>query len=352
MRNDQQPQRTGESVIDGPSAPPVGTVTVVNPLGGALRHYTDALSEAVAASGATVLRHDAVEPSVSGNSRARWLWRYVALLRRARSDGSALTIVTWPALGYLDLVLIRAVLGRTGVTALVVHDPDPLVPSVGLGLVGRAIARHLPSSTRFITHGEEALSALRRHGLADRASLVPHPVRRRTTPPGPQRTSPRPVVRVLGSWKPDRDVEVLGALGTLLADCADLEIHGRGWPSVEGWTVSDRFVSEHEFDELVRTASVILVPYRRVFQSGIAVRALELGTPFVGPRVSAHRTLYPTLPELLVDQDLDPSSRTSAWLTAVKTAISLPDSLLQEAAETAADAAAEGWTTLVAGARG
>lgn len=320
---------------------------VVNPLGGALRHYTDALVEVVTAAGASVVRYEITEPSSSGSSRYRWLRQYIGMLRRARTERSVLTIVTWPVLGYFDLVLLRLFRSRAGDTVLVVHDPEPLVPSIGHGAVGRVVARRVGPEPRLLVHGDEALSALDRHGLADRASVLPHPVRRREHTDDARPTHTRPIVRVLGSWKEDRDMEVLQALGALMSERLDLEIHGRGWPSIPGWTVADRFLAEQEFDELVRTASVVLVPYRRVFQSGIAVRALELGTPFIGPRVSAHEDLYPDLPDLLVDVDLDTTARVSAWVTAIRSAVALPDDVLRSTAAAAVDAAAAGWTALV-----
>lgn len=324
---------------------------VVNPLGGALRHYTDALVEVVTAAGARVVRYEITEPSSSGSSRYRWLREYIRVLGRARTEHSVLTIVTWPVLGYFDLALLRLFRNRAGDTVLVIHDPEPLVPSIGHGAVGRVVARRVGPKPRLLVHGHEALSALNRHGLADRASMLLHPVQRRGHTDDARPAPARPIVRVLGTWKEDRDMEVLRALGVLMSERLDLEVHGRGWPSIPGWTVADRFLSEQEFDELVATASVVLVPYRRVFQSGIAVRALELGTPFIGPRVSAHEALYTDLPDLLIDVDLDTTARVSAWVTAIESAVELPDDVLRAAAAAAVDAAAAGWTALIEGSR-
>jgi hypothetical protein len=59
-------------------------------------------------------------------------------------------------------------------------------------------------------------------------------------------------------------------------------IVGRGWPAVAGWDVDARFVSEEELDYELAAAEVVLLPYQLVYQSGIAIRAAELGTATVG----------------------------------------------------------------------
>lgn len=323
------------------------TVSIVNPLGSALRHYSDALVEMLGDSELSVERYDVPEPAVSRRSRTAWLREYVAALVAARRDRSSLIVVTWPALGYLDLVLFRLLGLPRDRTCLVVHDPDPLVRSVGTGPVSRRIARLLGAGPRLLTHGEEARAAVASHGFEQYAVRVPHPVQRRSQARPSGEPEDRPVVRVLGCWKRDRDTDVLRRLRAALPSSIDLEIRGHGWPDVPGWRVVDAFVSELEFDELVRTSAVVLVPYRRVFQSGVAVRALELGTPFVGPRVSAHQALYPDLPELLVDTEGDVETRTLAWTTAIRAAISAPRAEITAARELAAGLARAGWAELV-----
>ena len=57
-----------------------------------------------------------------------------------------------------------------------------------------------------------------------------------------------------------------------------------GWPQIAGWEVDDRFLSESELDQRIGGSAAVLIPYSRFYQSGIAVRALELGVPVVGPR--------------------------------------------------------------------
>ncbi|MGN6406792.1 MAG: hypothetical protein ACTHMH_00485, partial [Curtobacterium sp.] len=94
-------------------------------------------------------------------------------------------------------------------------------------------------------------------------------------------------------YKPDRDVALLEAIGDRLGATHDLQVIGRRWPEIPGWQVTDEFVPEDRLDALMSSADVVLVPYRRFYQSAIAARCLELGTPAVGPAGSSIADLYP-----------------------------------------------------------
>ncbi|WP_241549102.1 hypothetical protein [Gordonia alkanivorans] len=62
----------------------------------------------------------------------------------------------------------------------------------------------------------------------------------------------------------------------------ELAIVGRGWPHLNGWKVVDDFVPESRLAKEIDAASVVLLPYTRYYQSGIALRALEQGRATVG----------------------------------------------------------------------
>lgn len=329
-------------------------VHVVNPLGGALRHYTDALVDVLSRAGHPVDRSDLDEPSIGGTSRLAWVLRHARTLRRiARTtDRGDVVIITWPVLGFADLLLHRIVGLHHRHAHLVVHDPDPLVRAWGHGPVSTALARRAGASTGLVVHGQEGGKAVDARHLRRRVTQLPHPVRT----PGDRRPYPSrgdggpgsglPIVRVLGQYKPDRDVAVLEALAPMMAERVRLEIHGRGWPAVAGWQVTDRFLTEDELTAEIRTASVVLVPYTRVFQSGIAVRAVEEGTAFVGPRVSAHEALYEDAPDLLVDASASPDldTRAASWRRAIESALGVDDDLLADIAERAARRCTETWS--------
>jgi hypothetical protein len=127
-----------------------------------------------------------------------------------------------------------------------------------------------------------------------------------------QKTSPLKKIRVLGQFKMDRDILGLRRLAVAAPSTWQLEIIGRGWPLIDGWQVTNAFVEEGAFGRLIAESDAVLVPYRRFFQSGVAVRALEGGVPVVGPHDSSlSELLGPDCPWLVRDGD---------WFTAVMSA--------------------------------
>src|SRR4051794_30593323 len=100
---------------------------------------------------------------------------------------------------------------------------------------------------------------------------------------------------------------------------ATLEVKGRGWPPVPGWHVDDRFLTESEFDAAIASASCVVLPYARFYQSGVAVRCLELGTPVVAPPGEQISSLFGNEWPGLVHGDSD-------WTKATARALSVPRS--------------------------
>ncbi|BDZ48170.1 hypothetical protein GCM10025867_04110 [Frondihabitans sucicola] len=244
------------------------------------------------------------EPSVAGSPRVLWILRYVGALlaaRRsfARESRTGIVLVTWPVLGYLDLAILRLTLGRRATGRIVLHDPTPLVSAVGYSPVVRRAVTPLLRRHRMIVHSSAAHAELDAGSLATATEILPHPLCERPRTSWPCVDS-RPVVRVLGQYKADRDLELLAEIADLVGDRMTLEIHGRGWPEVPGWLVDRRFVSEAELDSLMSTSVAVLIPYRRFYQSGIANRCVELGVPFIGPRDSTLADLVPSESPLLV----------------------------------------------------
>ena len=273
---------------------------VLNPLGAALLHYRRELVSVLEASGQSTDVLEFPEPSAGGGSRSRWVLRYVQALWELRRRGRrpsrpARVVVTWPVLGYVDLLIIAACLPGAWLT---VHDPVPLVRSLGYGPLSRFFARLLGRRARIIVLSEAAADEVRNALPAATLAVLPHPI---LEPETRQSRPTHEVVRVLGQYKADRDLDLLKAIAET-GSAAQYAITGRGWPAVEGWRVDDRFVPEDELDDLIRSASVVLIPYRRFFQSGIAVRCLELGTPVVGPRNSSLRELLATHEDMLADE--------------------------------------------------
>lgn len=281
------------------AAPTRYDVTLVNPLGAALRHYQAELLSVLGAENVRVIVSP--EPSASGRSRISWLAWYLRILVQAwkgtRRSAARVTVV-WPVLGYWDLILLRLTAGHR--SSLVLHDPEPLVRAIGYGRVARAIGSRLGKGVEVIVHSNAAREDVD-SGLDERlVQILPHPVLPPQGPSPTPATDRMPVLRVLGQYKADRDLDALRRLAQVYGDRSQLEIHGRGWPQIEGWSVHDTYVPEVELDRLMTTSDVVLIPYRRFYQSGIAMRCLERSVPVVGPAGSSLDELFGPDSKLLV----------------------------------------------------
>lgn len=324
-------------------APEAAYVVVVNPLGGTLHHYTEALRQLLIDAGGTVEVISFDEPSVRGTRRARWLLHYIAVLAgvvlRSRPRSHSRMVVTWPVLGYWDFLFL-AVVRATGIRPTVVlHDPEPLVHAVGYSKAPRKLARLLFPNSGLIVHSQAAQVVVDANGMGGMTSVLPHPVLRELlTFTGPRSEA----VRVLGQYKPDRDVRILESIGHAAGQDAVLEIWGRGWPRVEGWDVHEGFVSEERLNELIHTSSAVVIPYRRFYQSGIAIRALECGVPFVGPQDSSLSDLYDSTTGLLVSSQ--GASDGASWWSAIRRARSMSAQDLERAAQSAFERASKSWS--------
>lgn len=297
---------------------------IVNPLGGALRHYVLELESTLEAGGFEVHRWECDEPSVSGEKKIIWVGRYLScLVSAARARGRGQTrpvIVVWPVLGYLDVPVARAICSNA---ILFIHDPQPLVHAVGYGQRSKALARRLRKGVKAATHSEVARAGVQVDGVFEPAeiAMIAHPILR---PRQPNELHTRGgsdkvrVVSVLGQFKAERDTDLLRSLAMLSPSDWLLRVVGRGWPAIEGWEVDSRFVPEEEFDEIIQASDVVLIPYRRFYQSGVAVRCLENCTPVVGPAESS-------LSDLLgADSALLAGDSVSSWLDAIEYAFGMP----------------------------
>jgi hypothetical protein len=321
--------RFGLRASAGPAAPGSPRLIILNPLGVALSHYTDALMRQLADAGIETELVSVVEPSQSGKSRFQWLGDYFSMLyssgRRTRQQNSQEhVLLTWPVLGFLDLLTVKVLCGTSG--SIVYHDPQPLVRSVGSSKAAAGLVRLVGKRPGTLVHSNEAANAMNLVGLTDGLTLVPHPM----LPPvdsGKQsaidgNAGSRRRLRVLGQYKADRDIDLLAALAGRLGPKYDLEIVGRGWPAIRGWKVDPRFVPEDELDELIATSDAILIPYKRFYQSGIAIRALEQAVPVVGRADTSLGDLYGRQSRLLVTaEDAVPAQEVEAWESAIEYAM-------------------------------
>lgn len=284
-------------------------IVILNPLKAGLAHYESALRSVLERGGADVLSAGCVEPSQANVSPARWLATYVQAARSGRRASTALHLAIWPAVGYWDMALLPIALRRR--MAFVLHDPHPLVRALGYGSAARTAALLGSRYIETVVHSRAAATAASEAGGPRRLTVLPHPTHTPTTSLVPQ---PSPtVVRVLGQFKADRDVAALSRVGAKAPPHWKLEIIGRGWPEIPGWTVNDSFVSEEQFTRAIRSSSVVLIPYTRFFQSGVAIRCLENGVPLVGPANSSLGDLLGADSRWLVKSD--------DWLPSIHAAI-------------------------------
>jgi glycosyltransferase involved in cell wall biosynthesis len=244
-----------------------------------------------------------------------------------------LVLAVWPVLGYWDFLASR-ILGGPRIR-VVVHDPEPLVNAIGYGRLPRRVASLRWVGTHAIVHSALAEAVVKRQCIPAELSLLPHPMLPPTVRASASAKPQARTVRVVGRYKPDRDLDALAAVARSLPTDWTLEIAGRGWPTVDGWTVDDRFIPEEELDTLLRECDVVLVPYSRFFQSGIAVRALEQGTPVVGPRASS-------LSEL-VGEDSPWLVTESRWAQAIQSACDATPGDIDRTAARAYDRVVDAW---------
>lgn len=262
---------------------------VHNCLPSSLAHYCQSLADLVDLAGGRVQGVYGVDLEVPGRSSLRKLGVAARILfEQRRTPGRSSQdrlLVAWPAFGYLDLILWRPGAGRV---AVVLHDPLALRRQRGLGVLSRGLARsYSAEGVELVVHSAAALEHVHRLGFPTAVQL-PLPMRQ----PSSKWTRGRSIV-VLGQYKAARDLKLLGDLGPRLEAAGLLpEIWGRGWPEVSGWKVHEGHLSEAEFDRVLHCSAAVLLPYTRLFQSDVAVRAAEAGVPVVGQEGSNLTELY------------------------------------------------------------
>jgi hypothetical protein len=292
-----------------------------NPLPMALAHYehecTATLTRLGYSSSSIAPSTPADEKDASRLARAGSHLQAVLSARRQHRD----CIVLWPTFGWVEPLLWA---GSKGTVRVVVHDPIAIRHQYGHGPVLRRVGKLALDRSRLelVCHTDEAATAAKASlGLPRLPSVMLHPIADHR--PQVTRGYREGVVLVAGEFKPTRDVQLLERLGPKLRDAGLLPtIRGRGWPTIPGWDVVSEFVTEEQFEAALQEADALLVPYTRYWQSGVAIRALELSVPTVGLRTSFLELLlgddYPAL--------VPPPGTADEWFdTITRTASSPPD---------------------------
>lgn len=322
-------------------------ILVINPLKYTLAHYEGELLGLLGQAdfGAVEVAETVPVDGVTGSlERAlvavRCVWQR---LRMARHVSGRIVVVVWPLFGYLEpFTLLR--LARGNYVYIIVHDPSPLQRAYGQSAWAATLFKAMTKrrNMQVVYHTELA----QRVGARDtgvEGTVVPHPVGIATSGLDESRdrhVDARPVVRVLGRFKDTRSLSALGAISQGAAGTCTLEIHGRGWPDVAGWTLNDTFVPESEFAGLVESADCVVIPYDYFFQSGVAVRCLEAGIPIVAPRHEHIAELYGTHWPGAVDDELD-------WYAAVLRALAVDTECIRDRHRHVVETVRRAWIDLL-----
>lgn len=172
-------------------------------------------------------------------------------------------------------------------TVLTIHDPEPH-PGAQKPGVGDRLGRGswLRAADRLVVHGEGLIPQLP-EGLQQRqVRVVPHGIDVQDSPlPAPQNG---PIV-LFGRLEPYKGVAVLArAMEELWKRRPDarLVVAGRGpaardVPQHEQIELRERYIPESEVSDLLKEASVFVLPYTQASQSGVGLLAIAAGVPIV-----------------------------------------------------------------------
>lgn len=266
-------------------------VTIYNPLPRVLAHYVDELESVIRGCDSSALIDIVTTENEGLSGLAKWtaLARHVWTSRRLLRQKGPI-IVVWPLLGWYELWLLKT--SRADVY-VIVHDPKPLRPQVGLSeRAARRTQRWKRSQPAIISHSSIAKEHTASLVPGARIVTIPHPLlqdapERRPASDGSLR------LLVGGQYKPARDISLLEELGQRLSQINAVgEIKGPNWPVIPGWSVESRFLTEDELTSSITSSDVVLIPYKHYYQSNIAARAVENGVAVAGRR-------HPFLEELL-----------------------------------------------------
>ena len=246
------------------------------------------------------LRHDRFYRHAPGRAArlASHLPQLAAYLRQARPD---LLHIQWLVVQPLDLLALSLWRRSADRPPLVLTAHDILPRE---GLPGQASAQRLAYALpeAIVVHSRWGERELRRIGPPKaRVVMIRHPVLQPNLAPGetvrlpPELPKPRgPVVLFAGILRPYKGLEVLIAAWRRLTGLArrleaELWICGHPRLAVEQLQAAlpprarlvARFLAEGELAGLLEAAAVVVLPYRRLDSSGVALLAIGMGKPLV-----------------------------------------------------------------------
>lgn len=181
-----------------------------------------------------------------------------------------------------------------------IHDPRPHPGHIIKVRERLAAALWLRSADLLVVHGDELIAPLSRGVRGGPVRVIPHGIAVQRAPQPKPRV---PVVLLFGRLEPYKGLDVLvAAMQHIWSVNSEvrLVIAGRGpaarnLPRDPRLDLREGYIPEREIPDLLRTASVVALPYTEASQSGVGLLAIANGIPTVVTRTGA-------LPELAVTE--------------------------------------------------
>ena len=231
-----------------------------------------------------------VRPAAKAAEHLDDLRRLRAHLRRERPD---VVHVQWSVLRPVERRFYRRLHASGIPVVFTAHDP---VPNVGGAVRRRSVAATARAFARVICHSDWGRDALVERCGVDpaRVRVVPHgvfgyltelqPVAPPVDPGGPLAVAP-------GLMRPYKGTDVLLAAWPQVrrdVPSATLLIAGRPMMDIDGLPTDQpgvvflpRFLSDSELAATLRRADAVVLPYRRIDNSGVLAAALAFAAPLV-----------------------------------------------------------------------
>jgi glycosyltransferase involved in cell wall biosynthesis len=224
-----------------------------------------------------------------GSSRAAKLAQHVPGMLGERRAARAADVVhfQWLAVQHVDAHLLPA-----RPTVLTAHDVLPREPRPGQRAAQRRLYERVDAVVAHTEHGRDRL--VTELGIApERVHVIPHGVldglaglSGALPPELPEPDAGRPVVLFFGLLRPYKGLDVLLEAWRGIGD-ADLWIVGAPRMDVAALRAAappgvrwvPRFVSDAEAGAVFSRASLVVLPYREIEQSGVLWTAVGLGVP-------------------------------------------------------------------------
>jgi glycosyltransferase involved in cell wall biosynthesis len=242
-----------------------------------------------------------LRPAAKAAEHVADLRRLRAALRRDRPD---VVHVQWCVLRPVERPFYRRLHAEGTPVVFTAHDP---VPNVGGAARRRSVAATARSFERVVCHSEWGLEALVERCGVDpgRVRVIPHGVfghLRQLPEVAPPFDPDGPLALAPGLIRPYKGIDVLLRAWPRVREqvpTASLLVAGRPMMDVSalatdqpGVVFLPRYLSDAELAAALRRADVVVLPYRRIDNSGVLAAALAFAAPLVMSDVGGFGELH------------------------------------------------------------